>query len=256
MLLARIEEVFVHTSRISQLAIAVASLSALLFTAMPLVTKMDAMPSRVSFPLFLLGGLLGLLALLLSLAALYTTRRAKGRAGRGLAWGALALGRLGLSGVALAAGPGAGLPRINDITTDPADPPQFSALLHEGPNGGRDMSYPGESFAIQQRAAYSDLAPIHYGGSPDLAFAVVKSKIDGLGWRIVAENADAGVIEATDTSRTFHFVDDIAVRIRPAPGGEGAIVDVRSKSREGKGDLGANAKRIRKLRDALGAVPR
>jgi len=59
----------------------------------------------------------------------------------------------------------------------------------------------------------------------------------------------AGTIEATDTSRIFRFVDDIVVRIRPEA--EGARIDVRSKSREGKGDLGANAARIRRLRDAL-----
>ena len=82
MLLAPIEEVALHTSRLSQLAIAIAGASALLFAGMPLVTKMGAMPSRVSFPLFLLGGLLGLVGLLLALIALYTTRPATGRAGR------------------------------------------------------------------------------------------------------------------------------------------------------------------------------
>ncbi len=61
------------------------------------------------------------------------------------------------------------------------------------------------------------------------------------------------MIEATDTSRMFRFVDDIAVRIRPD--GTGSRVDVRSKSREGKGDLGVNAARIRRLRDALGIAP-
>jgi uncharacterized protein (DUF1499 family) len=61
------------------------------------------------------------------------------------------------------------------------------------------------------------------------------------------------VIEATDTSRVFRFVDDIAVRIRSDA--NGSRIDVRSKSREGKGDLGANAARIRKLREALGVVP-
>src|SRR5258706_1348760 len=81
------QEVPVHTSRFSQLAIAVAGASVLLFASMPLVTKMGAMPSRVSFPLFMLGGLLGLVGLLLGLVALFTTRAGTGRSGRGLAWG-------------------------------------------------------------------------------------------------------------------------------------------------------------------------
>ena len=71
-----------HTSRLSQLAISLATVSALLFATMPLVSKMGALPSRVSFPLFLLGGLLGLVGLVMALIALYTTRPAKGRAGR------------------------------------------------------------------------------------------------------------------------------------------------------------------------------
>jgi hypothetical protein len=45
------------------------------------------------------------------------------------------------------------------------------------------------------------------------------------------------------------FVDDIVVRVRPRP--DGSLVDVRSKSRDGQGDLGANAARIRQLANAL-----
>jgi uncharacterized protein (DUF1499 family) len=141
------------------------------------------------------------------------------------------------------------VPPINDITTDPADPPQFAALAREGPNVGHDMSYPGEPFASQQRAAYPDLAPIAFSGPPDKAFAEVKALIESFGWKIVAADPAAGTIEATDTSRIFRFVDDIVVRVRARD--SGSVVDVRSKSREGKGDLGANAARIRRLRDAL-----
>jgi uncharacterized protein (DUF1499 family) len=39
--------------------------------------------------------------------------------------------------------------------------------------------------------------------------------------------------------------------VRPADGG--SVVDVRSKSRDGQGDLGANARRIRAFRTALGS---
>ncbi len=51
------------------------------------------------------------------------------------------------------------------------------------------------------------------------------------------------MLEATQTSRIFRFVDDICVRLRPD--GTATLIDVRSKSRVGQGDLGANAKRIR-----------
>jgi hypothetical protein len=59
-MLRRLEEGPRHTSHLSQLAIAIAGVSTLLFAGMPLITTMGALPSSVSFPLFLLRGLLGL----------------------------------------------------------------------------------------------------------------------------------------------------------------------------------------------------
>jgi uncharacterized protein (DUF1499 family) len=55
-----------------------------------------------------------------------------------------------------------------------------------------------------------------------------------------------GTLLARETSTIFRFVDDVVVRVRPAAGG-GSIVDVRSKSRVGRGDIGANAARIRRF---------
>jgi uncharacterized protein (DUF1499 family) len=239
----------VHTSRFAQLAIVVACVSAALFVGAPLLVMLGALKSLVGFPLFMLGGLLGLLALLLGLVSLYTTRPATGRAGRGLALVAALIGVSVLGATALAARPGLGAPPINDITTDPDDPPQFDALLREGPNAGRDMSYPGAEFATAQRAGYPDLAPISVATTASDTFAAATRAMEGFGWKIVREDPTNGLIEATDTSRVFRFVDDIAVRIRPQA--TGSRVDVRSKSREGRGDLGANAARIRRLRDAL-----
>jgi uncharacterized protein (DUF1499 family) len=211
---------------------------------MPLLSKMGALPSRISFPLFLIGGLLGLIGLVTALIALYTTRPAKGRAGRGLAWSALGLCAAVLAGIAFAASSGRSAPPINDITTDFTDPPQFSSP---------DKSYPGESFAVIQRKFYTDLAPIIVNTPPEQTFAAVKSAIENFGWEIVAADASTGMIEATDTTKLFRFVDDVVVRIRPQA--TGSRVDVRSKSREGRGDLGVNAARIRRLRDALRAEP-
>ena len=49
--------------------------------------------------------------------------------------------------------------------------------------------------------------------------------------------------------RIFRFRDDFVVRVRPD--GEATRVDMRSKSRVGKGDLGANAKRIEQFFQGL-----
>jgi uncharacterized protein (DUF1499 family) len=56
------------------------------------------------------------------------------------------------------------------------------------------------------------------------------------------------------TSRLFGFHDDIAIRVRPEADGTSRI-DVRSKSRDGQGDLGVNAARIRTFVAALEASP-
>ena len=61
-------------------------------------------------------------------------------------------------------------------------------------------------------------------------------------WEVTHADAESGRIEATATSRVFHFVDDIVIRVRPD--GAGSRVDLRSRSRVGQSDLGANAKRI------------
>ena len=59
-------------------------------------------------------------------------------------------------------------------------------------------------------------------------------------------------MDVIDTS-ICGFDDDIAIRVRPGDGGN-SRVDIRSKSRDGKGDLGVNAMRIRAFVSALEAA--
>jgi uncharacterized protein (DUF1499 family) len=70
-----------------------------------------------------------------------------------------------------------------------------------------------------------------------------------MGWTVVATVPAEGRLEATASTPWFGFVDDVVVRVTPAP--QGTRVDVRSVSRVGRSDLGANAKRIRKYIGAL-----
>jgi len=65
------------------------------------------------------------------------------------------------------------------------------------------------------------------------------------GWEIVSVDPEAGRLEATDTISLFRFKDDIVVRARAVEDGAASIIDVRSVSRVGVHDLGANAKRVR-----------
>jgi uncharacterized protein (DUF1499 family) len=75
-------------------------------------------------------------------------------------------------------------------------------------------------------------------------------------WDIVAAEEAAGRIEATDRTFWFGFIDDIVIRVRPTD--VGSRVDVRSVSRVGVSDVGANAARIRgylaDLADQIGAA--
>jgi uncharacterized protein (DUF1499 family) len=189
----------------------------------------------VGFGLFALGGLLALLVGLSSLVQLVR--------GRGLtAGGALAV-IVGMVFVAIASR-GAGHPRINDFTTDPADPPRFEFAETLPENEGRNMDYPSV-YAVVQHECCADLRPAKVAkpvaDAYDQALRVVVATPD---WRATRADAAAHEIEAVATSRLFGFQDDIVIRVRPDPDG-GSRIDMRSKSRDGQGDLGVNANRIR-----------
>ena len=64
-----------------------------------------------------------------------------------------------------------------------------------------------------------------------------------MGWQIVAADKTQRRIEAVATTRWFHFKDDVVVRLSESNGQ--SRIDVRSVSRVGKSDIGANARRIR-----------
>jgi len=197
------------------------------------------------------GGLLALLAVVFAVIALIATRPGKGLAGRGQALLGLVTGGVWLLLLLGGASAGAGLPRINDITTNPDDPPQFEYATRDTATRDRDYSYP-PGFAEQQRAGYPDLAPIALNVPPAQAFQKVVAAMQKLGMTITQSDEARGIVEGNDTSKLFRFVDDVTVRIRPGEGG-GSIVDIRSKSRDGQGDVGANAKRIRAITSEIAA---
>src|SRR5260221_12885439 len=109
---------------------------------------------------------------------------------------------------------------------------------------------PGGEFARQQRAAYPDLAPILLPAAPGEACARAAAAAEAMGWEVVGRDAAAGTVEAVDTTKWFGFKDDIAIRITPTPEG-GSRIDIRSKSRVGRSDLGTNAQRIRAYAERL-----
>src|SRR5450631_4046829 len=135
------------------------------------------------------------------------------------------------------------VPPIHDITTDVFDPPQFVALAAirtAAPNG---LKYGGMDIAAQQQKGYPDIKSVILKDPPQKATQSAIDAARSCGWEIVSSDAPTGRIEATDTSLWFGFKDDIIVRVRPD--GSGSRVDVRSVSRVGVSDIGANAERVR-----------
>ncbi len=159
------------------------------------------------------------------------------------------------------------LPPINDITTDTANPPRFQqlAIARGTGTGANPTAYGGERLARLQATAYADLRSLVVVDRPadevfDLARRVVSGR-RGLGWKVLSEEPPGprrpGIIEATERTMILGFVDDIVVRVT---GGDAeARVDVRSASRYGRHDFGANASRIRRflreLQSRLEATP-
>ena len=145
----------------------------------------------------------------------------------------------------------AGVPPIHDISTDLVDPPGFSAAVVSARAAvplGNDLDLlhkqtgDGRSFISLQQQAYPDIQPIESRLPPARAFAIALALVREQNWRIGRVDEQGGVIEATAESFWYGFIDDIAIRVRPD--GEGSRIDMRSVSRVGRSDLGANAARM------------
>jgi uncharacterized protein (DUF1499 family) len=211
---------------------------------------LELVPALATF-----GGALALaaVAILLALAALIVIWR-EGLRGTGHALLALVIGIGILAYPSYIASRAYRLPAINDVTTDPIDPPRFEAIARLRSRESNPITYAGLRAAELQRAAYPDIEPLVLNVAPHEAYDTALAVITRRKWRIVdARPPQAGrrdgLIEAVARTPIMGFRDDIVVRVRPAQ--EGARVDVRSASRYGRSDLGANASRIRALIDDI-----
>ena len=229
-------------SKLAATSHALAVLALVLVLAAPLAIHAGVVSPFVGFRLFGLALLACIPILLLALAGFFHARRTGDGRGRAQALRASLLsGLLVIFFLALAL-PARQVPPINDITTDAEDPPALQDAAAAPENAGKDLAYPKDFFAAQQ-AAYPDLGPIVVPMPPAEAYAAAEKAAGSLGWEILRSDPAASSFEARETSRVFLFVDDMVVRVRPE--GDGARVDVRSRSRVGQSDIGANAARIR-----------
>lgn len=182
-----------------------------------------------------------------------------------------ARGLVPLAGLALVMAGGASLvplqmkaaadanPFIHDITTDFDNPPQIiAAASAERMNPpvymGSDLAPQGNGATVKeaQKAAFPDIVPLVVNGTVDDVSNRARGAIESMGMEIfyISGSDDPGnkvvTIEAVATSKWFGFKDDFVVRLTGPEDGT-VRVDVRSKSRVGISDLGANAARVRKF---------
>ena len=145
----------------------------------------------------------------------------------------------------------ASLPYIHDITTDTQNPPVFVAVRALRKEGDHPVEYDGPEVAAEQQKAYPDLMPLTLAVDKDRVFKAAEVALKAMNLEIVGASAAEGRIEAVHTSLLYGFKDDMVVRL--VPEGAGTRVDVRSKSRVGRSDVGQNAQRIREFLQRLGA---
>ncbi len=198
----------------------------------------------LGFSIFLLGTLVGLIALILGLIGIFATRSPMRAAARPRAVVGTILGALTILPVVLIVLTSPKVPPINDITTDFTNPPEFSNAQQLNANRGRDMKYDKAKYADRQLQGYGPLPPLKMPEPPDDAFKAVQRAASQMPtWTITVTDPATRTIEGYSTSSLFHFNDDFIIQVRPGDG-SGSLLEMRSKSRDGIGDQGVNHKRI------------
>jgi uncharacterized protein (DUF1499 family) len=207
-------------------------------------TKFGLLPWQAGLGIFALAALLAGIGGLISVVSLLRRR------------GGLVAMIAAAAGIAAFAVPmasvvtGRGVPPINDITTDPVNPPAFVTITTA--MRGADAAPLGydPGFAAQQTAAYPEVRPLIVESPPAEVFPKMLAAARAMDWAIVSSDQASGRIEATATVPWWGFKDDIVVVM--SPDGIGTRVDVRSKSRVGRSDLGVNASRIQEYLGKVG----
>ena len=230
----------IWSSRLALFAIAVAAISVIIVRS----GLLEIVPALATFAAALVFAGIAILFAFASFVVIW--RQGTGGLGRALL--ALFLGLALLAYPAYLGTRAWRLPAISDVTTDTTNPPRFDVLARLRPRGRTD--YPGPAVAALQRTAYPDVIPLDLDVPTKIAYDAALALVTKRKWYIGDTRPPTlarrdGVIEAVARTPIMGFRDDVVIRITPV--GQGARVDMRSASRFGNHDLGANASRIRSL---------
>lgn len=233
--------------RLATFAIAVALISVVL-------ARTRAVEVTADLAVFGAAVFIACVAVLLALTAAVVIWRT-GRRGGAVAFAGFGLAALLLAYPAWLSVEAVELPVVNDVSTDLIDPPDFS-LSAQAEAARGDYLPPAlpAGWSDKQRRDYPDIQPIVLDLDANDAFHLVLKAVAALGWKVIAETRPGGHlglghIDAIDHSPIMGFPADIAIRIRPLVGQ--TRIDIRSASRYGRHDFGANARRIMAFSDEL-----
>lgn len=148
-------------------------------------------------------------------------------------------------GLSMQAAKAKSLPFLHQVTTDTVNLPEFEVIVGLRGENSNPLDYDSEKLAPLQQAAYPELQTIHSDLNMIQAFNKAVNVASNLGWEIVAKDYKKGKIEAVDTTALWAFKDDIVIRVQTTD--TGSKIDLRSISRIGGSDLGANAARVSKF---------
>lgn len=162
----------------------------------------------------------------------------------------VALGLVLVTPAAIAIKSGTSVPLIHDITTDLEQPPVYDKILSLRRASDNSLELDDKVMEMQSQH-YTNILPLEIVGSKQDTFAQSLEQAEAMGWEVVSQDLDRGHIEAVVSTRLMGFKDDVVIRIRQQD--ETIRVDLRSASRVGDSDLGANAARIVSFLDGLRA---
>ena len=229
------------SSRASRFVFAGACVAVLMLLVGALGSRYGLWPFLVGFYFLFAGILVALICAIWGIAALVFLR-GKGRieARAPFVYGAM-LSSLVLATMFVQFLDASRSPPIHDISTDLIDPPEFDQLIEVRGRNSNDLTYSDED-RQQQAIAYPAIKTLRTGRDLNESFDRVIAVATSMGWEIVNSDRRAGIVESTATTFWFGFKDDVVIRIRAANGA--SLIDLRSVSRVGMSDLGANAARI------------
>ena len=100
---------------------------------------------------------------------------------------------------------------------------------------------------------FAELQLRRYDAPEGLLLDIVRRAVQNLKWEITQLDAEKKELQAVVTTKIWKFKDDVTVQVRPAQP-SGSLLWVRSASRVGKGDLGANTRHVMDLIEAVNSI--